>query len=318
MDLLKGLYFKQNNMPYKLSYTSLLYMDRNIDTMFGGSSKFRVYQGELIDMNALKNKRLSVFEKKQSKKQGEVKEPEIQLVKAIIKKTYRLNKSKVKKKCTAFSRLEKSKKFLAFYSISFPQGLPDENSYRIFNTWLTRCRKNCTLKSYIWVAERQKNETIHFHLLTNDFMPIKQVNDYMAKCLLTQKKKGLEMLSNVETEKYNGVDVKNVGLDKKGIINYLAKYVTKNEVEFYHLPWHCSRDISRLFTSINFNDSDENNFINELIEDDGKTEKLPEDGLNYNIQYEDYYVVAGFKFKPKENLYKDLDSVNETIYNSQN
>jgi hypothetical protein len=70
------------------------------------------------------------------------------------------------------------------------------------------------------------------------------------------------MLSNVETEKYNGVDVKYVKNDKKGIINYLAKYVTKNDIEFYHLPWHCSRDISGLFTSINFDDSEEDNFIN--------------------------------------------------------
>jgi len=40
-------------------------------------------------------------------------------------------------------------------------------------------------------------------------------------------------------------------------------------------------------------------YINESIEDDGKTEKLPENGEEYSIKHEDYYTVAGFKFNPK-------------------
>jgi hypothetical protein len=36
------------------------------------------------------------------------------------------------------------------------------------------------LSTYLWVAERQKNNTIHFHLLTNDFMEIRIVNEFMA------------------------------------------------------------------------------------------------------------------------------------------
>lgn len=74
------------------------------------------------------------------------------------KKTeYKLNKKKVREKCSAFFGLKQSRKFLAFYSISFPQNFPDESAYQCFNTVKTRLRDECGLKSYLWVAERQKN-----------------------------------------------------------------------------------------------------------------------------------------------------------------
>lgn len=74
------------------------------------------------------------------------------------KKTeYKLNKKKVREKCSAFFGLKQSKKFiLAFYSISFPQNFPDEFAYQCFNTVKTRMRKECGLKSYLWVAEHTK------------------------------------------------------------------------------------------------------------------------------------------------------------------
>lgn len=293
-------------MSYKLSYTSIVKIPSPANSMFGGSSRFRLLDGELIEVK--KNSR-SITGKKTSQ------ESEVKLAEIIgktntdieEKKTYRLNKSKVKKKCHALSRLEKSKKFLAFYSISFPAGLPDENAYKIFNTWLTRCRKDAKLNTYLWVAERQKNGTIHFHLLTNDFMPIRQVNGFMAKCLNSEKKKGVDILKNVDIEKYNGVDAKKVGKNKNGIINYLAKYVTKNEVEFYRLPWHCSRDVSRLFISINYDEAEEDKYW----------DQLPYYSEEYYVKLEKYYSVAGFKFKPKADIFNELDTINEITYNKE-
>jgi hypothetical protein len=272
-----------------LSYGSLVITNSKARSMFGGSSRHEIIEGELKDKNVNKVRKpvqaeLRLFE-----------EP---------KKSYKLNKSKVRKKCFAFSRLDKSKKFLAFYSISFPKGLPDENAYKIFNTWLTRCRKNSSLKSYLWVAERQKNQTVHFHLLTNDFMRINQVNSFMGKCLTTEKKKGLEVLKDIDVEKYNGVDVKKIGKSKNGLISYLTKYITKNDIEFYHLPWHCSRDVSRLFTSINFERPGGDKYFNQL----------PESPDMYNIHPTKYYKAKGFKFKPNDTIFNDLDGVNESIY----
>ena len=138
-------------------------------------------------------------------------------------------------------------------------------------------------------------------------MPIESVNKYMASALATEKKKGTEALKEVNTEKYNGVDVKRVGGDTRILINYLAKYITKNEIEFYRLPWHCSRDISRLFTAINFEKEESARFI----------KHLPQSPDHYTeVKESDFFDVIGFKFTPKDEVFKGLDKINEKIYSS--
>lgn len=95
----------------------------------------------------------------------------------------------------------------------------------------------------------------------------------------------------------------------RSLIGYLTKYVTKNEIEFYRLPWHCSRDISRLFTSINFKGE-------EL--DDKYFGELPYYASEYSeIKEGNYYRSARFRFDPDEKIYADLDELNELIYNTQ-
>lgn len=122
---------------------------------------------------------------------------------------------------------------------------------------------------------------------------------------LSEKKKGLEVLQEIDLEKYNGVDVKKVGQNKNCLISYLAKYVTKNEVEFYSLPWHCSRDVSRLFTSINYDEEEQDKYW----------DQLPKWAEDYSVTFEKYYRVAVFKVRPKSEIYNELDTVNEIIYN---
>jgi hypothetical protein len=223
----------------------------------------------------------------------------------ISQKGYRLNKTKVRKRCFAFSRLKKSEKFFAFYTITFPSGLSDQSCYKFFNLWLTRCRKTGGLNSYLWVAERQKNKTIHFHLLTNDYMEIKEVNGYMAKAISNgQKKENDETLKWFEPEKYNGIDVKKVGNTREKLVGYLSKYITKNEIEFYRLPWHCSRDVSRLFTTVNFEEEDSDRYF----------DLLPESMDEYKIHYSEYLNTGGFKFIPDTKVFEDIDSVNEAVY----
>ena len=275
--------------------------------MFTGSSKYRLVDGELLTKKRNPNQTAKLKKIKNTVKEIEKPTSTIEVRKDRKERSYKLNKSKVRKKCNALSRLQKSKKFLAFYSISFPYGLTDEIGYKIYNTWLTRCRKDCGLKSYLWIAERQKNGTIHFHLLTNDFMPIKKVNGFMASCLASEKAKGVEVLKEINTEKYNGVDVKKVDKNRKSLIGYLTKYITKNEIKFTHFPWHCSRDVSRLFTTINFDSSERDKYF----------DQIPDKLENYNIHITDNYKVAGFKFRPNEDIYFDLDQVNELIYNSK-
>jgi len=169
-------------MSFILSYTSVAYTKKQSGTRFGGSSRFRVVDDELIEVSQTRKtnhvaKRRSQDKESQKRKtdKHEIKQETGESPKTV-KRVYRLNKSKVRKKCYAMCRLKKSKEFMAFYTITFPQGLTDELCYKLFNTWLTRCRKSAGLTSYLWVAERQKNGTIHYHLLTNDYMKIGEVN----------------------------------------------------------------------------------------------------------------------------------------------
>jgi hypothetical protein len=293
-------------MPYKISYSSILYTDWDQDSEYTGSSKYKFVNGELKENKRKKNEKVKPLVPEKYRRNRYNSNDIIDTEEYKEKKYYKLNKSKVRKKCIAFSRLKKSKKFLAFYSISFPIGLNDDKVYKLFNLWLTRCRKDSDLKSYLWVVERQKNVTLHFHLLTNDFMKIQNVNSYMAKSLGNLKKKGIEALKEIDTEIYNGVDVKKVGKNKNALVRYLTKYITKNDIKFYRLPWHCSRDISRLFTDINFKNSERNKYF----------DMIPDNVENYNIYERNNFKVAGFKFRPNEEIYSDLDIVNEIIYNS--
>lgn len=320
MDLLKTFIFQTNKMSNILSYSSLTIVPMKIESRFGGSSKYRVIDDELITTVKVKKDAKPIKQEQNTK----ILNSDFQvcnddeynvnigfkpiITEIEIKTGYKLRKSKIKRKCFALSRLEKSKKFLAFYSISFPIGLSDDDAYKVFNVWLTRCRKIGGLHTYLWVAERQKNGTIHFHLLTNDHMPIREVNGFMAIALSTAKRKGVEALQGINPEKYNGVDVKMVKGTRKSLVTYLVKYISKNDIEFYRLPWHCSRDVSRLFTSQNYDESEEDKLY----------EHLPEDPENYFIRQEQYFTIQGFKFTPNEIVFSDLDGVNEIIYNSKN
>lgn len=104
-----------------------------------------------------------------------------------------------------------------------------------------------------------------------------------------------------------GIDVTKAGGEKKTLIGYLTKYITKNNIEFYRLPWHCSRNVSKLFTSMYFEDENSEEIL----------QKLPQEEKNYQIHESDYCKVAAFKFLPDDGVFFDLDLVNEAVYYKQ-
>lgn len=241
-------------------------------------------------------------------------EPET--VKRPKKTEYKLNKKKVREKCSAFFGLKQSKKFLAFYSISFPMGFPDEFAYKCFNTVKTRLRRQCGLKSYLWVAERQKNETIHFHMLTNTFMQIRKVNYFMARAINTQirkKENNGKINVNFDIKKYNGVDVRHVNGNRKALNCYLTKYVSKNTISFFKLPYHCSHDISELFTAETFPHQNCSDFrsIKEALR---HIKTFVVDNEWCTIEYLCQKQDNGKFFNPPDEWYWLRDFLNEQIY----
>ena len=176
----------------------------------------------------------------------------------------KLNKSKVKGKMYALFNLRQSKKFIAFYSVSFPLNSSDDSCFECWNSWLTYLRKKCGLTHYIWISERQKNGTLHYHMLTNNYMPILATNRAMAIIIDNKVKEGYMNWLDSSLDRYNGVDVDCIFNSKRHkktgsyvnpsqvrdwVAKYVTKYVTKNNESFKHLCWHCSHSVSELFTS---------------------------------------------------------------------
>ncbi|NDW09063.1 hypothetical protein [Dysgonomonas sp. 520] len=240
----------------------------------------------------------------------------------------RLNKKLVREKCSAFFGLRQSRKFLAFYSISFPYGFPDDLCFKVFNTVLTRLREKAGFRSYLWVCERQKNGTLHFHMLTNSWVNVRRVNWYFAKAIETQIKKqglklgGLEYINKkgeksltkeFDVNKYNGVDIRHVNNNKKALNSYLTKYVSKNESVFYRSCWRCSHDISELFTAETFKNMDDPEF-QYILKTINHIKTFVVDGEWATVEYFQQKQDNGKYFSPPDEWYWFRDYWNEQIY----
>jgi len=235
------------------------------------------------------------------------------------KEDKQINKTKVKGKMYALFNLKCSRKFMAFYSISFPENTTDNQAFICWNYWLTQLRKRFNLENYIWVTEKQKNGTIHFHMLTNNYMPILSINRIMAIIINNQVLKDLQSWGNSSLDKFNGVDVDSIYNSKRHkksgktlnpselrnwISKYVTKYVTKNSEKFTHLCWHCSRSISILFTST----------ILHLSESQTITNFLPTLRHLYKHIKSDFNDVWIFCFVPPEHLFDKIKYFNDLIF----
>lgn len=176
---------------------------------------------------------------------------------------YRINKREVRQRLLGYINTQRGKKELYFWTVTFPKGTSDDMCYRIFNIWLTSLRKYKMLREYLWVAERQDNGTVHFHIAIPHRMSVQRANAMMAGTLKTFARRGDIPFTVWQCARYNGVDiaknrktrrVTNFAVKKgsRALSHYLTKYVTKNDTEFTHLAWHNSRGYSQLFTGITF------------------------------------------------------------------
>lgn len=176
---------------------------------------------------------------------------------------YRVNKLEVRQRILTMINTMKGGRELYFWTITFPAGTSDQVAYRAFNTWLTTLRQNKFLRNYLWIAERQQNNTIHFHMAVPHKMSVVHANRMMRVTLSTFAKRREIAFSVYQCKRYNGIDiaknrktgrVTNFAIKKgaRSLANYLTKYVTKNDTSFSHLAWHNSRGFSALFTGITF------------------------------------------------------------------
>ncbi len=183
----------------------------------------------------------------------------------VTPRKYTINKPEIRQRIYAkIAQQHISRKELYFWTVTFPMQTADETIYKLFNTWLTKLRQKKLLQDYIWVAERQQNGTLHFHICIPHRMNAKVANREMMVCLCTASKNKEIDYSVYACKRYNGVDiaknrkqkkVTNFALGKKGrraLTTYITKYITKNDGTFTHLAWHNSRGFSSLFTGVTF------------------------------------------------------------------
>ena len=251
-------------------------------------------------------------------------------LKAKKSSIYRINKTKIKQKIYALFNLKCSRKFIAFYSVSFPFNTSDDQAFICWNYWLTLLRKEYNLTNYIWVSERQKNGTLHYHMLTNNYMPILQINRGMAIIINNQVLEGrMEWLSS-SLDRYNGVDVDSIFNSKRHIktgknLNpseirnwislYVTKYVTKNTAEFTHLCWHCSRSVSMLFTTLVYQISYLEVLNLYLPTRYYPGEKVPEHAPDLYVFFRgEFNSTWVFKFEPPPVLYEKIKLYNDWIF----
>lgn len=113
-------------------------------------------------------------------------------------------------------------------------------------------REKYKMKAYVWKAELQKNESIHYHITTELFLPWEQLRQHWNA--LMKKNSLLEKFA----EKYGHENPNSVDIHAVNKINdleaYLIKYVTKeyqNGTKLQGKIWDCSKNLkeAKYFTT---------------------------------------------------------------------
>lgn len=263
----------------------------------GNESNNRVFGSTIMKIDFEGN--ITKIESKKSTASKEKKE--------VTPKSYRLNKSRLRNKIKAFSQIGDQRNFSKFITISFPAGLPDISCKQALNTWLTKLRSMDKYFNYIWIAERQKNGTMHFHIITKTFFNIKVINLHMAKTIDYIIKTSRLRNINFSINKYNGVDIQVIYRIKE-LSQYVTKYVTKNDTEMEGYPSNCSKLISELFTRVQITDEEFKAVESRVKHIFSKT--IPRAGLQNNIILETFVQKKG-NSPPFSNI---IDSANTLIY----
>ena len=234
-----------------------------------------------------------------------------------------------------------------FCTLTFIAPVDDNDGMDVLNTWFTTIKKRYGNFNYIWVAERQANGNIHFHMIADCRFPIGYINSLWVKNQVEAGIVNKEVInrlreehgttfSNLHTEgKYNivhdylnPVDIKAVKTID-GISSYLTNYVTKNEGTFDCSAWKSSRKVSKLFTNkiidqklfaktgvakLNQITSRPRNVVIE-----GKTVFKPPRTYVNETYYGEYCIINTIYNKARfQHCLNDLEAVNKIILNGVN
>lgn len=165
---------------------------------------------------------------------------------------------KVRNKLHAMYRVGIAKTFVTLTMVA---DCPDRVAVRCLQKLLKLWRERWGQFNYLWVAERQENKRIHFHLVLDRFIDVQAENRRWA---VVQYESGViysyeynknlvpvdpaRMTPKQFAKIANPLDVEKID-SVKSLATYLASYVTKKIGEQFECQvWNCSKGVSALFT----------------------------------------------------------------------
>lgn len=146
-------------------------------------------------------------------------------------------------------KLNKEFKFkLNFITLTLPVPQGDRTDKQIkkevLDVWLKSAKRLFKLRSYIWRAERQKNGNLHFHIVTDTYLPYDQLRDSWNNRL-----NRLGMIDEFEKKHGhrhpNSTDVHAIK-KVRNLAAYFSKYMAKDAPIDQPIDgklWDCSRNL---------------------------------------------------------------------------
>lgn len=190
------------------------------------------------------------------------------------KKISRRSRDKIREKMLAMFNACKGKNGyraervdFTMVTLTFIGRVTDRKATHVLGAFLDVVQRKYRQFNYIWVAEKQENGNIHFHLIADRLFNVHYINSLWtvqqlrngirnyekeAECLEAERV-SIEDLHGGKLYKsvgkyFNPLDIKKVKTID-GVSAYLTNYVTKNETVMYGAAgWNCSLPVSRIFT----------------------------------------------------------------------
>lgn len=170
-------------------------------------------------------------------------------------KLYSINKRKVRARLQNFMNTDYGDSNLYFYTVTFAKGTSEQVGTKLINSVLTVLRSRYQVEHYLWIKERQKNGTIHYHICIFHYVRVRIINELVKKYIKHGIRKGTINWSTTAANNYNGVDIAkdrktriptNFSNDYSGkrITSYITKYITKSCGEFKGKAWSSSSSLA--------------------------------------------------------------------------
>lgn len=178
------------------------------------------------------------------------------------------------KEATNFKTGRKFKFKLNFITLTLPapQGsIKDSDIKKCLDNWIKRAKRKYKLNSYVWRAERQANQNIHFHIITDTYIHFENIRNDWNACISPlgfikrfAAKHGHEIPNSTDVHAIKKV---------KDLTKYFIKYMSKTHKEgddpIKGKVWDCSQNLKAKDSCTIMIDGDTGREINQII--DNKT-----------------------------------------------